>query len=147
MIDSGASSSVMPNGILVHLGIKYEPITRGVVQLDGTSSQTMGVIKDLNITLHDCSSCSVLQDISVIDLPTYFAICLSREFTAKIGGCLSFDYSHMLFRTRYGTKVTIRVELAATDHIEPYTPSPINMNCTLNEEKEEILVREPTTVG
>lgn len=36
MIDSGPSSLVMPKGIADFLGIKYEPITRGVVQLDGT---------------------------------------------------------------------------------------------------------------
>lgn len=78
----------------------------------------------------------MLQDISVIDLPAYFAICLTTEFVANIGSYLSFDWSHVLFRTRYGTKVTIRVEHVANDHVEPYTPSPINMNYTLHEEKE-----------
>lgn len=71
----------------------------------------------------------------MFDLPIYFSICLSREFIAKISGYLSFDWSHMLFRIRYGMKVTIRVEPIANDHIEPYTPSPINMNSTLHEEK------------
>lgn len=33
----------------------------------------------------------------------------------------------MLFRTRYGTKVTIKSERLAKDHIEPYNPSPINV--------------------
>lgn len=37
MIDSMASSSLVPKGIVGYLGIKYEPITRGVVQLDGTA--------------------------------------------------------------------------------------------------------------
>lgn len=63
MIDNGANNSVMPKGIANHLCIKYEPITRGFVKLDGTSVQIVEVIKDLNLTLHAYSGCSVLQDI------------------------------------------------------------------------------------
>lgn len=37
MIDLGASSLVMPNNVANHLGIKYEPVTKGVVELDGTT--------------------------------------------------------------------------------------------------------------
>lgn len=96
----------------------------------------MGVINNLNLTLNACSICSVLQDISVIDLLAYISICLYREITPKIGDYLSSDWSHMLFRIRYDTKVTIRVEPIANDHIEPYTPSLINMNYTLHEEKK-----------
>ncbi len=54
-------------------------------------------------------------------------MCLSRDFTAKIGGYLSADWSHMLFRTCYGTKVTIKSERLAKNHIEPYCPSTINV--------------------
>ena len=39
----------------------------------------------------------------------------------------------MLFRTRYGTKVTIQSEPIAKNHIEPYSPSPINANLMINE--------------
>lgn len=51
----------------------------------------------------------------------------------------------MLFRTKDGTKFTIKVEPIAKDHIEPYTPSPINMNCTLHNDKTIVSVREITT--
>lgn len=42
-------------------------------------------------------------------------------------------------------KVTIRAEPISNDHIEPYTTSPINMNYTLLEEKEDVSVREFAT--
>ena len=113
MVDSRATSSVMPKKIADQLGLRYQPIERGVVQLDGTSIGTIGLIKDASLTLHACPNFSIHQDIYVIDLPPYFAICLSRDFTAKIGGYLSFDWSHMLFRTRYSTKVTIKTKLLA----------------------------------
>ncbi|KAH9293824.1 hypothetical protein KI387_040972, partial [Taxus chinensis] len=96
MIDSGASSSVMPKQIADQLGLQYETISKGVVQLDGTAVTTVGVIRNLNLTLHACPNVVVLQDVSVIDLPPLFALCLSRDFTAKIGGYLSADWSHML---------------------------------------------------
>lgn len=40
----------------------------------------------------------------------------------------------MLFRTRYGTKVTIKSEALAKDNIEPYIPCAINANCLVLEE-------------
>ncbi|KAH9296663.1 hypothetical protein KI387_044243 [Taxus chinensis] len=136
MIDSGASSFVMPKQIADQLGLQYEVISKGVVQLDGTTVATVGVIKGLNLILHACPNVTVLQDVSVIDLPPLFALCLSRDFTAKIGGYLSVDWSHMIFRTRYGTKATIRSEPIVNFHIEPHVPSPINANCSAFDQEE-----------
>ncbi|KAH9310893.1 hypothetical protein KI387_025928, partial [Taxus chinensis] len=145
MIDSGASSSVMPKQIADQLGLQYEITTKGVVQLDGTAVATVGVIKNLSLTLHACPNVVVLQDVSVIDLPPLFALCLSRDFTARIGGYLSADWSHMLFRTRYGTKATIRSEPIADFHIEPYTPSHINTNCSAFDQEDHLGTDEADT--
>lgn len=41
LIDSGASSSVMSKQIADKLGVEYEPLEQGVVQLDGTSVRCM----------------------------------------------------------------------------------------------------------
>lgn len=128
MIDSGESGFVMPKQIADQLGLQYEVISKGVVKLDGKIVTTVGVIKDLSLTLHACPNVTVLQDVSVIDLPPLFALCLSRDFKTRIGGYLSVDWSHMLFQNRYGTKATIRSEPIVKFHIEPYTPSPINAN-------------------
>ena len=51
----------------------------------------------------------------------------------------------MFFRTRYGTKASIRVEPLAFHHIEPYTPNIINMNCTILEIDENDIVNEHAT--
>ena len=99
MVDSGASSCVMPKEIADKLGIKYQTLEKGVVQLDGTTVNTLGFIKGLDLTLHACPNFVVPQDICVIDLPPHFAMCLSRDFTAKIGVYLFVDWSPMLFRT------------------------------------------------
>ncbi|KAH9297975.1 hypothetical protein KI387_029657, partial [Taxus chinensis] len=145
IIDSGASSYVMPKQIADQLGLQYETISKGVVQLDGTAIATVGVIINLSLTLHACLNVVVLQDVSVIDLPPLFALCLSRDFTAKIGGYLSTDWSHMLFRTRYGTKATIRSEPIANFHIDPYTPSQINANCSAFDQEDHPSTDEADT--
>ena len=77
MIDSGATSSVMPKKIADQLGLKYETLEKGVVQLDGTTIEMVGIMRNLDLTLHYCPSFSTPMDIYIIDLPPYFSICLS----------------------------------------------------------------------
>lgn len=145
MIDSGVSSSIMPKKIVDKLGLTYEPLSEGVVQLDGPAVNTVGVIKNLDLILHACPNFSIRQDVYIIDLPPYFALCLSRDFKAKLGGYLSSDWSHMFFRTIYGTKVTIKLELLANDHIEPYIPSVVNANLSIQESNEQPDIPDPNT--
>ncbi|KAH9311632.1 hypothetical protein KI387_026667, partial [Taxus chinensis] len=130
---------VMPKKIADQLGLQYE------VKLDGTTVETVGVIKGLNLTLHTCPNVTILQDVSVIYFPPLFALCLSRDFIAKIGGYLSVDWSHMLFRTRYGTKVTIRSEPIANFHIEPHTSSQINANYSAFDQEDYLNTDEADT--
>lgn len=68
------------------LGMKYEPMIKHVIQLDGTSITIVGTIKGLKMALHACPSCTVIQDISIVQLPAHFALYLSRSFIAQIGG-------------------------------------------------------------
>ncbi len=63
MVDSGASSSIMPKEIADKLGLKYQPLEKGVVQLDGTAVNTLGIIKGLDLTLHSSPNFVVPQDI------------------------------------------------------------------------------------
>ena len=68
-------------------------MTKWVTQLDGSSFRTIGVFKNLKVTLHAFPSYTILQDIFVIDLPTHSTICLSKDFTAKIsGGCIAANW-------------------------------------------------------
>lgn len=61
---------------------------------------------------------------------------MSWDFTAKIGGYLSSDWSHMFFKTKHGTKVTIKSEAIENDHIEPYVPPAINDNLSILDKEE-----------
>ena len=52
MIDSSATSLVMPKKIADQLGLKYEMLEKGVVQLDGTAIEIVGIVKNLDLTLY-----------------------------------------------------------------------------------------------
>ena len=51
----------------------------------------------------------------------------------------------MLFRTRYGTKVTIKSKLLARNHIKPYVPSIVNANLLAFDEEEHDIAVETRT--
>lgn len=85
MIDLGASSSVMPKQIADKLGVEYEPLEQGVVQLDGTVVKTLGIIKNLSLTLHACPGFAIPQEIYVIDLPPYLYVCHRISLLRSVG--------------------------------------------------------------
>ena len=99
----------------------------------------------MEMALHGCPGCIVVQDISIYEVKPHFYICLSRDFTTQIGGYISSDWSYLFFRTRYGIKASIRVEPLALHHTKPYDPISINMNCTIYEEEERDIVNEQAT--
>ena len=73
-------------------------------------------------------------------------LCLhSRDFTSKIDRYLSTDWSHMIFRTRYGTKDTIMSKPITTYNIEPYVPIPINANYIIFDQEDHLSVQEENT--
>ena len=113
--------------------------------MDGSTVKTVGILTNVETTLHARPGCTVVQDISIDEVKPHFSIYLLRDFIAQIGGYISSNCSYIFFRTRYGTKASIRVEPLALHHIEPYNPNLINMNCTILEINENDIVNEPTT--
>lgn len=137
MIDSSACTSIMPKRIVDQLGIRYEPVTNGIIQLNGSSYRTVVVFQDLEVTLHACLGQTIVQDIIVIDLPTHSTIFLSKYFTTKISsGCIAIDWSQIFFKDRNGTKTFIMVYTFNIKHVEPYMVDPSYMNCTIFDREE-----------
>ena len=95
--------------------------------------------------LHAFPSCTITQDISVEEVKPHFSVYLSKDFTAQIGGYISSNWNYIFFRTRYGTQSSIRIEPLSLNHIDTYTLSPINMNCTILEIDDKDMAQEPTT--
>ena len=96
MIDTRAVIIVIPKAITNEMKLYITKCIDSVTQLDSFSIDIVGSVKGVQITLNAFSNICVIQDIIVVDLPPLFGICLSREFTTKLGGYLALDYSHLL---------------------------------------------------
>ena len=72
IIDLGASRFVMPRCIANLLGIKYEPMVKDVLQLDGSSIMIVGILKNIETTLHVYPSHNITQDISISEVKPHF---------------------------------------------------------------------------
>ena len=62
MVDSRASSSIMPKCVVDALEMKYGPIIRDVLQLNGSTIWTIGILRNVEMSLHACPGCIVVQD-------------------------------------------------------------------------------------
>lgn len=51
----------------------------------------------------------------------------------------------MFFRTRYGTKVTIKSEAISNDYIEPYVPPTMNANLFILDQEDYSMAKELVT--
>lgn len=53
----------------------------------------------------------------IIDIPPIFGLCLSQEFTSKVGVYLSLDWSHLILRTKHGAKMKIESKALHSEHV------------------------------
>lgn len=86
IIDSKASMTIMPKQVVDALKLEYELLEKGIMQLDGKKVLTIDHIKYFSLNLFSCPSQMITQEIVVIDIPSVFRMCLSRDFTRNIGG-------------------------------------------------------------
>jgi len=117
LVDSGAAMTIMPKVVYDVMGLPLTRTSMGVLQLESTLVKIVGVIKDVVLKVHKCPSVIITQEIMVVELSPLFGLCLSREFTTKIGGYLAMDYTHYLIpcgdkrvRLDNGKKFDIHVE-------------------------------------
>ena len=76
MIDSRASSSLIPKCVIDTLEMKCEPIVKEVLQLDGRTIKTVEILRNFEMALHVYPSCIVLKDISIDKVKPHFSIFL-----------------------------------------------------------------------
>ena len=96
MIDSKAAITMIPKAVANEMNLYITICIDGFIPLDSSFVHVIGSVKAIPITLNAFPNICVIQDIIMVDLPPLFGICLSREFTAKLGGYLALDYSNIL---------------------------------------------------
>jgi ribonuclease HI len=130
MVDSGASSNVMPWSIYQNINAEVEPSSLKIIQLDRTNVKVIGELKNVLIRLSSNPKVHQVIDIIVVDIPEVYGMFLSRDWLEQLHGYFATDWSHLWLQEN-GKPNKIRVnrerylKFMVTDLNDPnelYTP-------------------------
>ena len=99
MVDSGASSNVMPWSVCQKINAKVEPSSLKIIQLDRTDVKVMGELKNVLIRLSSNPKVHQFIDIIVVDIPKLYGMFLSRDWSEHLHGYFATDWSHLWLLT------------------------------------------------
>ena len=97
MIDSGASSTVMPFEIMRKLGLKVDTTQGRCCAMDKRPVTVIGTINALPYRLTACPDRELTMSVLVVDIPPQYGMLLSRKWSAAMGGSLQCDLSFATF--------------------------------------------------
>jgi len=95
LINSGASSNIMPASVCSKLNIEPQKSAIHIVQLDRTKVQVLGEINSVTIRLSADPRVVQRIDILIVDIPEFYGLILSRYRSEKLHGYISTNWSHM----------------------------------------------------
>jgi hypothetical protein len=91
LVDSGASSNVMPLSICKKLNATLVKSDKHVIQLDRTQVKVIGELKDVMIRMATHPKFVQVIDIIMVDIPEAYGMFLSRDWSEKLNGYFSTD--------------------------------------------------------
>ena len=95
LVDSGASSNVMPYLVCKKLNAEPQLCKTMIIQLDRSHVKVFKELKDVLIWLSSNSKVHQTIYIIVVDIPETYGVILSRDWSAKLNGYFSTDWSHL----------------------------------------------------
>lgn len=95
LVDSRASSNVMPYSICKNLNEEPQMGKTKIIQLDRSHVKVFGEQKDVLIRLSSNFKVHQTIDIIVVDIPETQGVILSRDWLAKLNGYFATDWSHL----------------------------------------------------
>jgi len=91
LVDSGASSNVMPLSICKKLNAVLLKSDKHVIQLDRTQVKVIGELKDAMIKMDTNPKFVQVIDIIVVDIPKDYGMLLSQDWSEKLNGYFITD--------------------------------------------------------
>lgn len=95
LVDSGASSNVMPLVMCEKLGVIPTWTNKKVTKLDKTEVPMIGELNNIHMQLAANPRVQSCIEISIFDIPNGYGMLLSRDWSRKLKGYISTDFSHM----------------------------------------------------
>jgi hypothetical protein len=90
LVDSGASSNVMPYSMCKKLNTTPTKSDTHIIQLDRTEVKVISELKDVMIHIASNPKFHQVIDIIVIDIPEAYGMLLSRDWSEKITWLLQY---------------------------------------------------------
>jgi hypothetical protein len=109
LVDSGASSNVMPLSLCKKLNAVSLKSDKHVIQLDKTQVKVMGELKDVMIKMETHLKFVQVIDIVMVDIPKAYGLLLSRYWSEKLNGYFSTDWDHLWLPLKGHTNI-IRID-------------------------------------
>jgi ribonuclease HI len=122
MVDSGASSNVMPLSVCQKINVEVKPSDMKIIQLDRTNVMVVGELKYVLIRLSSNPKVHQVIDIVIADIPEVYGMFLSRDWSQQLNGYFSTDWSH-LWLPLNGQPNKLRVN---REHYLKYTVTDLN---------------------
>ena len=85
----------MPYSVCKKLNAEPQMSKTKIIQLDKSHVKVFGELKDVLIRLSSNSKVHQTIDIIVVDIPETYGVILSRDWSAKLNGYFSTDWSHL----------------------------------------------------
>ena len=98
MVDSGASTNVMPLSVCERINGQPKPYNGKIIQLDRTTVKVVGEMEDVMICLSADERVCQFIDIMVADILEAYGLILSRDWYAKLDAYFAIDWSHLWLR-------------------------------------------------
>jgi hypothetical protein len=155
MVDSGASSNVMPLSVFQKINDEVKPSDLKIIQLDRTNVTVVGELKYVLIRLSSNPKVHQVIDIVVADIPKVYGMFLSRDWSEQIHGYFTIYWYHLwlpvnghpnklrINRERY-LKYTVT---DLNDSNEPFVPSVNALECQGMKSLFGNLVAEVSNIG
>jgi len=86
----------MPYAVAKILHVISEKTGTRIMKLDSTNVKVIGELKDVLIQMAIKPQYTQVIDIVVVDIPEAYGILLSRDWSEKLNGYFSTDWSHFL---------------------------------------------------
>jgi len=131
MVDSGASSNVIPLSFCQKINHEVKPSNIKIIYLDITNVTMVGELKDVLIGLSSNPKVDQMINILIVDIPEVYGMFLRRGLSEQLHGYFSTYWSHLWLplnglpnklsvnRERY-LKYTV---IDLNDPNEPFVPS------------------------
>jgi hypothetical protein len=95
MVDSDASSNVMPLFVCQKINAEVKPSDLKIIHLDRTNVKVIGELKNVLIRLSSNPKVHQVINIIVVDILEVYDLFFSRDWSEKLHGYFATDWSHL----------------------------------------------------